>query len=151
MKKQLVPLFVCFYFPATLLASSAADILGMWWTKENKAKVEITKCGAGYCGKLAWLKDPVYKSGVRVGWEGKEKVDYRNPDSSKHNDPILGLQIVSNLKYVDGIWKDGTVYDPENGKTYSCKAKIEVGDVLALRGFIGFSLFGRTSEWRRVK
>ena len=151
MKKLSVLVFVGLYFPITLMASTADDILGLWWTKQNKAKVEIVKCGVGYCGKLVWLKDPVYKSGERDGWEGKEKVDYRNPESAKHNNPILGLQIVSDLKFVDGIWKDGTVYDPENGKTYSCKAEIEGGDVLALRGFIGFSLFGRTSEWNRVK
>ena len=47
-------------------------------------------------------------------------------------------------------WSNGIIYDPNNGKTYSCKAKLE-GDKLNVRGFIGISLFGRTTVWTRKR
>ena len=51
----------------------------------------------------------------------------------------------------DGLWKKGTIYDPDNGKTYKCKLRLVSDDVLNVRGYIGVSLIGRTSQWTRVK
>jgi len=65
---------------------------------------------------------------------------------------VIGLEILKNFVYKgDGVWHKGTIYDPDNGKTYKCK--IRFGDdesVLKVRGYIGFSMIGRTTEWRRV-
>jgi len=57
---------------------------------------------------------------------------------------------VWDFEYVGkGKWKNGYIYDPDNGKTYRCKAQLK-GDTLKVRGFIGVSLLGRNSEWTRV-
>lgn len=49
-------------------------------------------------------------------------------------------------------WENGTVLDPENEKTYRCKITLsEDGKQLNVRGFIGFSLFGRTQTWKRTE
>jgi uncharacterized protein (DUF2147 family) len=48
----------------------------------------------------------------------------------------------------DNTWKKGRIYDPENGKTYKCKMKLE-GATLKVRGSVG--PFGRTTEWTRVQ
>ena len=37
---------------------------------------------------------------------------------------------------------------PDNGKTYSCKIKL-VDNELKVRGYIGISLFGRTTVWAK--
>jgi uncharacterized protein (DUF2147 family) len=40
--------------------------------------------------------------------------------------------------------------DPENGKIYRARLKLEDGGKkLDVRGFIGFSLFGRSQTWIR--
>jgi uncharacterized protein (DUF2147 family) len=57
---------------------------------------------------------------------------------------------LTGLKFKDGKFTDGKIYDPTSGQTYSCKAWIENGK-LNLRGFIGFSLLGKTASWRRLK
>ncbi|MEO1367538.1 MAG: DUF2147 domain-containing protein, partial [Acidobacteriota bacterium] len=49
----------------------------------------------------------------------------------------------------DGEWSGGTIYDPNNGKTYSCTLELEGADTLKVRGYIGVSLFGRTERWTR--
>ena len=44
----------------------------------------------------------------------------------------------------------GEILDPENGKVYRAKMKLDgEGITLRVRGFIGFSLFGRTQIWIR--
>ncbi|MFZ5907440.1 MAG: DUF2147 domain-containing protein [Nitrospirota bacterium] len=52
------------------------------------------------------------------------------------------------MKSGEDQWEGGKIYDPQNGKTYSCKIKLE-GQKLRVRGFIGFSLLGRTAVWTR--
>ena len=54
-----------------------------------------------------------------------------------------------NLKYAgDNKYEGGTVYAPDDGKTYSCKAKVN-GDKLEFRGYMGISLLGRTEIMTR--
>ena len=65
---------------------------------------------------------------------------------SLKNTPVLGLQIVNGLSFKDGVWRDNTILDPDNGKTYNCRVWLE-GDSLKVRGYIGF--FYRTQEWLR--
>jgi len=59
------------------------------------------------------------------------------------------LDIVWGFKYKGkNRWVKGKIYDPDNGKTYSCKMKL-VDNELKVRGFIGISLFGRTTVWTK--
>ena len=81
--------------------------------------------------------------------DGTDKVDKENPDEARRNDPIIGLNLVKGFTYKgSNKWAGGTIYDPNNGKTYKCKIKLE-GNQLKVRGFIGVSLLGRTAVWVR--
>ena len=55
------------------------------------------------------------------------------------------------MQWDDDRYEDGTIFDPEKGKTYNAKLWIDEDnrDVLKVRGYIAF-LF-RTQEWQRVK
>jgi uncharacterized protein (DUF2147 family) len=66
------------------------------------------------------------------------------------NKPIQGLVLLRNFKPNGTDWTGGTVVDPENGKEYKGKIWTESPDKLNLRGFIGFSLLGRTQTWVRI-
>ena len=59
--------------------------------------------------------------------------------------------ILKDFVFKGKAWEDGSVYDPNNGKTYSCNMKLKSTDELEIRGFIGFSLLGRTTVWTKVK
>ena len=123
-------------------AVEADAIIGEWYTDSEKSIVEIQKCDYTYCGKITWLKEPTYE-------DGTEKIDKENPNPSKRNTPIIGLTIVQGFRYKGkNKWGDGKIYDPENGKTYSCKMKLE-NNKLKVRGFIGISLIGRTTVWKK--
>ncbi|GAB4433866.1 MAG: DUF2147 domain-containing protein [Turneriella sp.] len=69
-----------------------------------------------------------------------------------HGKKVVGLVILRGLKQEGDEWKGGTIMDPKNGKTYKCKIKAENnGQTLRVRGFIGFSLLGRTQIWKKLK
>ena len=49
-------------------------------------------------------------------------------------------------------YQGGQILDPENGKIYSARMKlIDNGQKLDVRGFIGFSLLGRSQIWVRAE
>ena len=124
--------------------NNADAILGEWYTDGDESVVEVYKCEDAYCGKIVWLKEPLTP-------EGEKKTDQNNPDESLRDREIIGLNIVEGFKYDgDGGWEDAKIYDPNKGKTYSCKAEIK-GDKLKIRGFIGISVFGETTVWRKKK
>lgn len=140
-----------FCFLALLLTAAkplqtvtADAIVGEWYTEENKSVIKIEERDGKYYGELVWLKEPLND-------KGQPKVDSKNPDEKLRNKPIIGLTIVHHLVFDDGEWGDGEVYDPQNGKMYNCKAWLENNNSLKLRGYVGFSLLGRTTTWTRKK
>ncbi len=132
-------------------AASADDIVGVWYNQVKDAKIDISKCGDKYCGKIVWLKEPNYPAGSKDGTPGTPKLDHNNPDAALRKTPVMGLVIVKDFKYSgDALWNDGKVYDPKNGKTYSAKMTLISPTQLNLRGFVGVSLFGRTEKWTKA-
>jgi uncharacterized protein (DUF2147 family) len=73
-------------------------------------------------------------------------VDALNPDVARRSRPICGLQILELRRFSDGVWRDGSVYDPEVGKTYKAALRMREGK-LFLRGYLGTEVFGETEVW----
>ena len=66
--------------------------------------------------------------------------------------PITGMVILWGLrKDKDGSWSGGKILDPAKGKIYKAKLRLQEDGRLAVRGFIGFSLLGRTQIWDPVE
>ena len=112
----------------------------LWYNEEQTAKIQVYKTPEGkFYGKIVWLKVPLM--------DGKPKVDGHNPKDEHKKDPLLGLLILKDFKKEGAnTYVDGTIYDPKNGKTYSCKINHK-DKTLEVRGFVGFSVFGRTTYW----
>jgi uncharacterized protein (DUF2147 family) len=134
----------------SIFGAEPDGILGLWNTDKNESKIEIFKCGDKYCGRIAELKEPNYPADDKEGMGGKPKVDRKNPDPALRTHPIVGLQLMRGFVYSGGnVWEDGRIYDPNDGKTYKCKMTLSSPNRLEVRGFIGFSLLGRTTVWTR--
>ena len=139
-------------FSAPAIAADGGSLSGLWLNDEKSAQIEIYRTGDRYAGKIVFLKDPVYPGDDAMGMAGQTKIDRHNPDPLKRNKPLLGLQILDGFRQTgERVWENGHIYDPKNGKTYRCKITLEKTDTLAVRGFIGISLLGRTATWTRVK
>ena len=127
-------------------AHKATDIVGVWYNDIKSSKVQIFAEGGKFYGKIVWLRETTDKV------TGKPRTDDLNPDPKLRTTPLLSLLLMKSFVF-DGKdeWKDGTVYDPKNGKTYSAYLKLESSGKLKLRGYIGVSLIGRTSYWTRAQ
>ena len=124
----------------------ASDIVGIWYNEEKTSKVQIYQEGNKFIARIVWLKDPI-NSVTR-----KPKTDHLNPDPKLGIFPGFGLVILKNFVF-DGVdeWKDGTIYDPNNGKTYTCHIHFsDSPNVLKIRGYVGISLLGRTTYWTKT-
>lgn len=141
--KNLIPVVL---FLATLLGTQLANaqsdkIEGIWLNEEKDAKIQIYKAKDGkFYGKIVWLKEPTKN--------GKPKTDEKNPKSTLRTQPLVDLIILKGFQSEGNTYDDGTIYDPQNGKTYDCKMTYK-GRTLAIRGYIGLSMFGRTTIWER--
>jgi len=124
--------------------SYAQDITqGTWYNEEKTGKIQFFKQGDKINGKIVWLKEP--------NENGKPRLDKENPDAKLKTRSILGLMNLKNFKTTGkGTWEDGEVYDPKNGKTYSCKMSLVSPTQLDVRGFIGISIIGRTSKFTKA-
>lgn len=110
-------------------------------TKQAKSIVEITEQQGKLSGKIVQL--------FRKPEEDQNpKCDKCTGD--KKDQPILQMEIIEGLTQDGDVWSGGHILDPKNGKTYKCKIKVvDGGKKLEVRGFIGFSLLGRTQVWER--
>ena len=138
-------LFISMMFVlAPLCAMMAQDVVGKWKLEDGSAIVEVYRQGDAFNGKIVWLQHPTTADGSPV-------VDANNPDSKLRTRRIMGLNMLSGLKKVGNEYTGGSIYDPNNGKTYNCSMKVE-GDVLKVRGSLDKKgLIGRTMDWFRVK
>tara|TARA_B100000809_G_scaffold142735_1_gene140238 strand:- start:10543 stop:10968 length:426 start_codon:yes stop_codon:yes gene_type:complete len=122
----------------------AQSIIGQWETyddktNEKKAIIEIYKQDDTYGAKI--IKNFVRnKDAVCDKCEGENK-----------NKPIIGLVIIENIKKNNEAYEEGTILDPESGDVYKCYLKLIEENKLKVRGYIGFSLIGRTQYWLRKK
>jgi uncharacterized protein (DUF2147 family) len=144
--KKLFFLLAFLFFASCYLSAQADKIIGFWLTEKGTSQVEIYKGSDGkYYGKISWLEELMEN--------GKPKVDSENPDPALQNRPILGLPLLQGFEYdkKDREWVNGSIYDPDNGKTYDCFMWFE-GDesVLQIKGFVmGMRFLGRTTTWKR--
>jgi len=121
-------------------------LLGVWEPSNGRARVKIEKIGTKYFGKIVWLKEPIDAE------TGKPKLDKNNPDASLKNVPLKGYRMLKDFIYKgEDEWSEGTIYDPQNGSTYSCTIKMKDANTLEIRGYIGISTFGRTDVWKRLQ
>lgn len=126
-------------FSISLFSQNGDALIGTYMTDKNEGMVEITKKGTKYYGILTWTKTP-------------GKLDSNNPDDKQKTDKLAGKEILKDFVF-DGkdLWHNGTIYDPKNGKTYSCKITRDDKGNLNVRGYIGVSILGRTTFWVKVK
>lgn len=119
-------------------ANSNADaIVGEWLSQEKDGKITVFKQGEQYFGKISWGKTTGRKDG-------------KNPDEKLRSRELLNMVILKNFKFTGSTWENGTIYDPNSGKTYDCILKLKDGNkTLDIRGFVGAPMFGRTSTWTR--
>jgi len=129
----------CLFIIFNVFAQNS-EIIGRWKTIDDntgdtESIIEVFKKSDGkYYGKLVQMLVKPYNDNCV-----KCKDDRKNK-------PLVGLEIIRGLSKDGDEFTGGTITDPKNGKSYKCTITRE-GDKLNVRGYIGFSLIGRTQLW----
>ena len=144
--RRLLSLFflVCGCFPGGFAAES---VEGQWRTIDDetgraKSVVEIAMTPDGLEGKVVEILHSD---------RGPNPLCEKCP-GDRRGKPITGMVILWGLsKDKEGRWSGGRILDPTKGKIYKAKLELREDGRLAVRGFIGFSLLGRTQVWEPVE
>lgn len=139
---HILPLFACLFvvLPAAN-AFAATPVEGLWLTENKRSVIEVKDCDGKMCGNVYWII------------EGGMQQDSKNPDETKRNAPMCGLQIMWGLEREDDAgkeWEDGKIYKADEGDTYDADIELKDDGTLHLRGYMGLSLFGKSQTWTRV-
>lgn len=121
------------------------SILGKWKTIDDetgkpRSIVEIYEKSGKIFGKIIEILAAEDRNRVCENCTGIDK-----------NVPILGMVIIRGLSKDGNEYNNGKIIDPQNGKTYKCLLSLENKDKLKVRGYIGFSMIGRSQYWLRAK
>ncbi|MGH8427737.1 MAG: DUF2147 domain-containing protein [Gammaproteobacteria bacterium] len=134
-------------------AAAANAVTGYWVTDGDKSHVQIYRNADGkYNGRIVWLSEPDFPQNFEnKALAGKPQVDYKNPDKSQRDRPLMGLTVLSGFSYQPqhNNWKGNYCYNPEVGKS-SNKCLLwmtDGGSKLQVRGYLG--IFSETHTWDR--
>jgi uncharacterized protein (DUF2147 family) len=123
----------------------AQDIFGEWKTIDDdtgvaKSIVEIYEDNGKVFGKIK-----------KILREDKRDKRCTKCKGDLKNQKIEGMVILKHLTKDGEEYEDGTVIDPENGKSYDAKIWLNEDDpnTLMVRGYIAFLY--RTQKWKRHK
>lgn len=130
--------------PAVSGAAAAGAPTGLWLTEKEGVIVNLYECGDNaLCGRTVWLKKPNWK-------DGSPRLDTENPDPALRSRPWCGIEVITNVKAAGpGEWEGGEVYDPKSGSSYDFDIE-QKGDRLKVRGYLGFSMLGKSETWTRT-
>ena len=126
---------------------AAVDVMphGLWLTENTRAIVEIAPCDDRTCGKIVWMANPLDDT-------GEPKRDVNNKDAFLRGRTLCGLTLIGDLVPEPGDEAYfGFVYNPRNGQKYTARVTSLSKDKLEMRGFVGFSLLGKSQIWTRVQ
>ena len=124
--------------------------VGVWQsvddkTGEAKSQIRIAESGGVLNGRIEKL----------LRKEAKQDAVCDECTDDRKDKPLVGMTLIKGVKASasdKAMWDGGEIMDPNNGKTY--KVRLTPGDggkTLAVRGYIGAPMLGRTQTWLRVE
>lgn len=123
-------------------------VVGQWKTIDDETGVtkSIVRLYLNDSGQLEGLVEKILHSD-----RGPNPLCDDCP-GARRGKPIQGMVILWGLEQQNnGLWKGGHILDPKNGRVYKARLRLRQDGMLEVRGFIGFSLLGRTQVWQPLK
>ncbi|HEX3573548.1 MAG TPA: DUF2147 domain-containing protein [Rhodopila sp.] len=126
--------FVLLFLQPLQLSEAAPSVTGFWLTQGRDGVIAIAPCGTYLCAYIAGVfldhpTDPI-------------PVDHRGVSQ-------CGLPLITDARQIQpDLWK-GHIINPRNGEVWGVEFNLDPLGNLALRGFLGVPLLGRTQTWTR--
>jgi len=131
MAKMLAFLFLTLFVPA---AHASPNLTGFWLTQDGDGVISISNCGELLCAHIVgvFLDHP----------DDKTPVDFRGVSQ-------CNLPLITDARQIrPDLWK-GHIINPRNGEVWGVELRLDHNGNIALRGFLGVPLLGRTQTWTR--
>jgi uncharacterized protein (DUF2147 family) len=137
--KHVTALAIAFGLIAT--AAYARPLEGTTWrTASGSGTIRIEACGTKTCGRIL----------TGTPKAGDTGLDFRNPNPAMRTRALIGTSILSGFtRQGDDSYKGGTIYNPEDGKTYRSEFKQKTDGRLEVKGCVG--PFCETQVWTPVR
>ncbi len=144
-KNYIKPLLIAAIFAQSLFANASTDPSGLWKTHDDKGKP------TGYVRVLE--ENGVYMGVIEKGLDTDKEEKYCTAcKDERKGQRMIGMTMMKNVKSKGDGYEGTEILDPFSGNTYRVKLSLkEAGKKMEVRGFVGFSLFGRTQVWERVE
>lgn len=124
--------------------AAAQEAAGTWLRQSGTSQIRISPCGQALCGKIVWLREPNDEN-------GRPRKDAENPNPAMRNRPLMGTQVILNMRPAgDGKW-EGQVYKADEGKTYTGSMQMRGADKLKLSGCVLGGLICKSETMSRVR
>ena len=135
---------ICVFFITFSFSMNAQNIFGAWnsfdeETNRLESVIEVYEKNDQAFAKITKITNSENQGAICINCSGERK-----------DAPILGMNILTGLKKDGDEWSGGKILDPKNGKEYKCYIQLLDENTLKIRGYIGFSMFGRTAIWKRA-
>ncbi|HTK33944.1 MAG TPA: DUF2147 domain-containing protein [Caulobacteraceae bacterium] len=105
----------------------ASPIAGLWKLPDDNVVVRIAPCGRSLCGTL------VSADKLKANPHLKDKM---NKNAALRGRPLKGLPLLTGFTGGPSKWKDGKVYNPDDGRTYKSELTLTDPDTLDLKGCV---------------
>jgi uncharacterized protein (DUF2147 family) len=129
---------------ATPVGAQSQTPVGIWLHANKRIRVAIAPCGDRLCGRIVWFRWPNDAQGLPL-------VDLKNKNPALRTRPLLGLTVLRGLRRAgDGTWKDGRIYNPDDGVDYQAMMSIRDDGSLRVRAYVLLTALGQTQIWTRV-
>ena len=129
------------FLATNIFAETNSDISGHWNTFDEDGTLLSTV-------NVRIVEEKLYGNIVALHIEGEETAVCNQCKGELLGKPMIGMQILNGLSLKKNIWQNGTVFDPETGKSYRAKVWLKNGK-LAVRGDVGFVY--DTLYWEKQK
>lgn len=123
-------------------AQTTNAVTGIWLTEKGDARIRITTCGAGICGKVIGLREPVDPD------TGKPATDNKNPNPALAQRPVVGLNLFNDMRATGPASWAGRIYNADDGQFYASKVMLQGPARLRVEGCVGALCGGET--WSKV-
>ncbi len=142
---------VCILFLTAFAASAwSGELAGLWQeynddSGDPEALIRIEKMGDDrYEGRIEKILPDTEKNAELICTKCSGRL---------HNQPLLGLRILSGLKRHDELtFEGGEITNPDDGKTYRCNIRLsEDGNTIEVTGYLGFHWAGQSETWTKVR
>ena len=108
-------------------AFAAAPLSGLWAISRNHVQIRIAPCGKTYCGRM------VSADKLRQNPQIRDKM---NRDPKLRSRPVQGLLVMTGFTGGPTKWTGGSVYNPDDGRTYKSEMILVADNTLKVTGCV---------------